>query len=146
MTGRAVKDIIVDGIVVVFKGQIVKILSVSNSSCEIESKGREVVTSTSEIEILDHREILDQSYELQGQIETIRKWGEGTVSIVLALFEKNLSEDKLESKCEEVTDLIRSRVLGNHGKILVSDDATLKQMYRRMVEATLRWAIEKVLE
>jgi hypothetical protein len=140
MTGRAIKDIIVGGIVMVFKGQIVKILSVSGSSCEIESEGREVVTSTSEIEILD------QSYELQGQIETIRKWGEGTVSIVLALFEKNLSEDKLESKCEEVTDLIRSRVLGNHGKILVSDDATLKQMYRRMVEATLRWAIEKVLE
>jgi hypothetical protein len=142
MTGKVIRDIVVNDVVVAFAGDVVKILGFEGNVCYIQV-GDLKMFATPQVEV---EVIVDDSYELQNQIETIRRWGEATVSIVVALFEPNLSEDKLEARCAEVADIIGARVLGNHGKLLITDDKSLKQMYKRFVEATLRWSMEKVLE
>jgi hypothetical protein len=83
---------------------------------------------------------------VQEQISTIKEWSEITVAVILALFESNMTDSQLDAKVPIIGAMIRERVLGNHGHFPIASDADLKLMYRRIVEATLRWAIEKTLE
>lgn len=91
----------------------------------------------------------DDKVVFQDQVQTIREWASATVGIMLALYEPNLFPDEYDSRCKQIGQLIFERVVGNKGnskKIVIYDDATLKLMYKRIVEATLRWASEKVYE
>lgn len=92
------------------------------------------------------QEDLDDEREFYNQVETIGEWAKSTVSVVIALYEPHLQEHELDGRVEEASEIIKHRIIGNHGHFEIRTDDDLKMMYKRVVEATLRWSLEKAFQ